>query len=117
VNIGLALLGVLLAVADAWLAAMTGGFGADPVHDVKGGAVMVMLMASMTLLPASLITLRWPSVSTPTCWIIAGVCGVSFLFTSVAILFGILAVLEALIATTVKTRSEESSVVLTIRSN
>ena len=115
INIGLVLLGVLLAVANAWVAEMTTAFGADPVHDLKSGAVMVMLIASMALLPVSLITLRWPTASAAASWFIAAVCGACVLFTSLAILFLIIAVVEALIAVTVKSRSEDTLGGLTIR--
>lgn len=115
INFGLVLLGVLLAFADAWIAEMTTAFGADPVHDFKSGAIMVMLIASIAILPVSLITLRWPTLSGVAAWIIAVLCAACVPFTSVAILFLILAVVEAMIATTVKNRSEEMSADLTIR--
>lgn len=115
VTAGLVLLGVLLAVADAWVAEMTTAFGTDPVHGFKTGAIMVMLVASMALLPVSLITLRWPTLGAAASWIIAVLCAACLPVTTIAIPFLILAVLEALIAMTIKSRSEETSTGLTIR--
>ncbi|MGB9147019.1 MAG: hypothetical protein WCC14_14425 [Acidobacteriaceae bacterium] len=115
INVGLVLLGLLLAVVNAWVAEMTTAFGADPVHGFKTGAIMVMLIASMALAPVSLITFRWPTPSVVASWTVALLCVACLPFTSVAILFLIIAVLEALIAMTVKSRSEETSGALTIR--
>jgi hypothetical protein len=114
-NFGLILLGVLVALADAWLAAMTSAFGADPVHDMKTGAIMLMLVASMVLIPASLITMRWPTIGAAMSSVIAVLCAACILLSPVAILFLILAAVEAVIANTVKNRSEEPSGGLTIR--
>ena len=96
INISLLLLGVLLAVVDAWLAAMTSAFGTDPVHNVRSGAIVVMLIASATLLPVSLVTVWWPTLGAGISWVIAVLCAACVLFSSAAILFLILAVVEAL---------------------
>ena len=76
---------------------------------------MMMLVASLALLPASLITFRWPTIGTAISCIIAVLCAACILFSTVAILFLIAAVVEGVIANTVKNRSEEPSGELTIR--
>lgn len=105
-NFVLLLIGIVVALADGWFAVMTAGFGADPVHDLKSGAVAVVLVASLVLLPACLITLRWPSLGANISWSVAALCFLSVWVSRVAILFLIFATIEGLIATSIASRSE-----------
>ena len=86
---------------------MTTAFGADPVHDLKTAAVMSMLYASLALVPASLITLRWPIIGAAISGMIALFCAICILASSVAVLFLVLAIAESAIATAVKHQSEK----------
>jgi hypothetical protein len=108
-NVALLLIGIVVALADGWLASMTSGFGADPVHDLRSGAIMVALVASLALLPACLITVRWPSLGANMSWSVAVLCCLSVWASSAVILFLILAVIEALIATNIASRSQRTS--------
>ncbi len=107
-NFTLLLTGIVVALGDAWLAVMTMAFGADPVHDARSGAVMIVLWASLALIPASLITFRWPKVGAILSWCLAGLCGLCVWASSVILLFLILAVVEGVIATNIASRSEET---------
>ena len=48
-NVALLLIGIVVALADGWLAAMTAAFGADPVHDLRSGTVTVVLGGSLAI--------------------------------------------------------------------
>lgn len=113
-NVALLLVAIVVALADGWLAAMTAGFGADPVHDLKSGAFMVVLWASLALLPASLITLIWPRVGAIISWSVVTLCCLSFWASPAVILFLILAAIEGLIATSVALRSEKAVPIMVI---
>jgi len=93
---------------------MTTAFGADPVHDVKSGAIMAMLYVSFALIPASLLTFRWPSLGVAVSAIVAIYCAACIFFSELAILFLIMAASEAAIAHVVGIRSKESQGSLTI---
>ena len=105
-NVTLLLIGVVVALADGWLAVMTAGFGADPVHDWRSGAFMVVLCASLVVLPACLITFRWPTLGATVSWGVAALCCLSIWSSPAVILFLILAAVEGLIATNIASRSE-----------
>jgi len=107
-NIALLLVGIAVALADGWVAAMTAGLGAEPVHDMRSGAIMAVLGASLLIVPAWLITLRWPSVAANIAWGVAALCCLSVWATPLVLLFLILAVVEGLIAANVASRSEEA---------
>ena len=113
-NSVLLLIGIVVALADGWLAVMTAGFGANPVHDLKSGAVMGVLVASLVLLPACLITARWPSLGANISWSVVALCLLSVWASPVVILFLILAAIEGLIATSIVSRSEGTSPVSVI---
>jgi hypothetical protein len=107
-NFALLLFGTVVALGDAWAAGMTMAFGADPVHDMRSGAVMIVLWASLALIPASLIAFRWPVVGAILSWSLAALCGLCVWSSPVILLFLILAVVEGLIATNIASRSEET---------
>jgi hypothetical protein len=107
-NFVLLLTGIGVALADVWLAVMTAAFGADPVHDLSSGTVIAVLFGSLVLLPASLITLKWPRLGANISWSVVALCCVSFWASSVVILFLILAAIEGLIATRIAGRGEKT---------
>ncbi len=107
-NVALLLIAIVVALADGWLAMMTAGFGADPVHDLKSGTFIVVLWASLALLPACLITLIWPKVGAIISWSVVALCCLSFWASPAVILFLILAVIEGLIGTSIASRSEKT---------
>jgi hypothetical protein len=105
-NLVLLLVGIVVALVDAWLAVMTMGFGADPVHDLRSGAVMVVLWSSLGVAPACLIAFRWPKLSAIISFGIVGLSCLSVWASPVVVLFLILAAVEGLIANSVASRSE-----------
>ena len=105
-NVALLLIGIVVALADGWLAAMTAAFGADPVHDLRSGTVTLVLGGSLALIPASLITLRWPKLGAIISWSVVALCCLSVWASSVVILFLILAAVEGLNSTNIASRSE-----------
>lgn len=107
-NIALLLVGVVVAVVDGWIAAMTVGFGSDPVHNLRSGAMMAVLASSLMLPPTCLITVRWPGLGANLCWGIAAVCFISIWASPLVILFLIFAVIEGLIAIKIASRSERT---------
>jgi hypothetical protein len=107
-NVALLLLGVVVALADVWLAVMTLAFGADPVHDLRSGMIAVVLWASMTTLAACLITLKLPNLGAIVSWSVVALCRLSVWASSVVILFMILAAVEGAIAVKIASRSERN---------
>jgi len=107
-NIALLVVGAAVAVVDGWVAAMTAGFGADPVHDLRSGVMMAVLVASLVLLPACMITIRWPGLGANVCWGVAAVCCLSVWASPLVILFVIFAVIDGLIAVKIASRSERT---------
>ena len=107
-NIALLLIGIVVALAGGWFAVMTAGFGADPVHDLRSGATVAVLYASLLLLPACLITHRWPNLGANIAWGVAGLCCLLIWASPVVVFFLILAGIEGLIATNIASRSERT---------
>ena len=107
-NVVLLLIGIGVALADVWLGVMTEAFGADLVRDMRSGTVIAVLRVSFVLLPASLITAKWPRLGATISWSLAVLCCVSLWASSVLTLFLILAASEGLIATIIARRSERT---------
>jgi hypothetical protein len=107
-NFALLVVGVGLALGGAWLAVMTMAFGADPVHDARSAVVVAALWASLALIPASLISFRWPNVSAILSWSISALCGLCAWASPVLLLFLIFALVEGFIASSVASRSKAS---------
>ena len=108
-NFALQLMGIVVALVAGWVSMMTMAFGADPVHDLRTGAVMVVLWASFVLVPASLIAFRWPKVGAIISWGIVVLCCVCLWASSAVFLVLIPAAIEGLIATAIASRSEGTS--------
>jgi hypothetical protein len=109
VNVTSLLAGILISLLVGWLAVMTMAFGADPVHDFRSAVVMVALWASLALLPACLITFKWPTVGAIISWSVVGLSCLSVWASPVVILFLIGAGIEGLIANGIASRSEGAS--------
>jgi hypothetical protein len=89
---------------------MTAGFGADPVHDVSSAAMTAAILASLILLPSSLIAFLWSKIYVVTSWSISGLCVLSVLVGARgAMLLLVFAFIQALIASAIHSRSEEPS--------
>ena len=108
-NVVLLLIGTVVALGDGWVSVMTMAFGADPVHDLRSGALMVVLWVSLVLVPVCLITtLRWPRLGAIMSWSVVALCCVLVWATSAVLLFLVPAAIVGLIATTIASRSERT---------
>lgn len=105
-NIALLLAEIVVALSDGWVSVMTMAFGSDPVRNLKTGACMAVLWVSLALIPASLITLRWPRVGAIVSWSVVALCLLSVWASPLVLLFLTLATVEGLIATKIASRSE-----------
>jgi hypothetical protein len=108
-NVALLLLGIVISLIDAFLSVMTAGFGADPIHDLKSFAMQVVILASLALLPSSLIVFLWSRIGVVVSWSIVGLCSLCVPLGGAwaGILFLILAFVQSIIATAVDARSNE----------
>jgi hypothetical protein len=107
-NVALLLLGIIISGADAFLSVMTAGFGADPIHDTESLAMVVVLLASLALLPSFLIAFWWSGMGMVASWSIVGLCSLCMLIGARhGILFLILALIQSIIATTVDSRGKQ----------
>jgi hypothetical protein len=105
-NSALLLMGIAVALGAGWVSMMTMAFGADPVHDLRTGAVMVALWSSFLLIPASLIAFKWAMVGAITSWGIVVFCCVCLWASPAVFLVFVPAAIEGLIATAIASRSE-----------
>jgi hypothetical protein len=108
-NVALLLLGVTVSLLDAFLSVMTAGFGADPVHDVKSAAMTVVILASLALLPSSLIAFWWSRIGVVVSWSIFRLCSLCVLIGGAwgGMVFLVLSFVQALITTSIDSRGEE----------
>ncbi len=67
---------------------------------------MTVLWASLLLLPAWLITLKWPSIGAIISWSVVILCCLSFWASPVVFLFLTFAAIEGLISYKIASRSE-----------
>ena len=105
-NLALLIIGIMVALAGGWLPLMMLAFGAGHVHDLRSGILTADMWASLVLVPACLITFRWPKIGATISWTIAALCCVSAVWVSSALLDLIPATIEGLIATAVASRSQ-----------
>ena len=108
-NTALSLLGIVVSTIGAFLAVMTAGFGADPVHDVSSAAMVVILRASIALFPSALIGLWWSRIGVVTSWSIFVLCGLCALLGGAwhGMRFLIVPFVQSLIATTVDSKRND----------
>jgi Na+/melibiose symporter-like transporter len=106
-NLFLLFIAIVVAFCGGWVSMMTMAFGADPVHDLKSGVVMVVLWIALVLIPASAVTARWPKLGAIICWSVVALCFASIWASGAVLLVLIPAAIEGLIATTIASRSEE----------
>jgi hypothetical protein len=107
-NLFLLVIAIVVAFGGGWVSVMTVAFGADPVHNLKSGVVMVVLWIALVLVPASAITARWPKLGAIICWSVVALCCASVWASPAVLLVLIPAAIEGLIATTIASRSEET---------
>jgi hypothetical protein len=50
-NIALLLVGAVVCLFTGFMAVMTAGFGADPVHDFRSGAILCDILATLLSVP------------------------------------------------------------------
>jgi hypothetical protein len=107
-NIALLLVGAVVCLATGFMAVMTAGFGADPVHDFKSAAIRCGILAALLSVPFYLATFRWCGVGSVGVWCTALVSLVSCLVTGMAgptVLFTLLLALQGLICTGINSAS------------
>jgi hypothetical protein len=61
-NIALLLVGAVVCLFTGFMAVMTAGFGADPVHDFRSGAILCDILATLLSVPFYLAMFRWCGV-------------------------------------------------------
>jgi hypothetical protein len=107
-NIALLLVGAVVCLATGFMAVMTAGFGAGPVHDFKSAAILCDILAALFSVPFYLATFRWCGVGSVGVWCAALVSLVSCLVTGMAgptVLFTLLLALQGLICTGINSAS------------
>jgi len=114
-NIALLFAGVIDAVFIAFLAAMTAGFAADPVHDVKSFATVCFLWVALSSAPIFLTMFRWSGIGSKAMWYSTGCCFLLGLFGGVLPhLLGVLLLMliEGLICQAIDSASRKQSLPL-----
>ena len=107
-NIALLLVGAVVCLATGFMAVMTAGFGADPVHDFTSGAIYCDILAALLSVPFYLAMFRWCGVGSAGVWCTAMFSLLVCLVTGMAgptVLFTLLLVLQGLICTGIKSAS------------
>ena len=109
-NVALLFMAGLVSLFITFLAVMTAGFGADPVHDYQSFAVACLVLIALLSTPLWLIMLRWSSVgyfgawSVTACWaLICLVLGMRF--SGLVVLLAI----QSLISGAIHSRSKEEA--------
>jgi hypothetical protein len=83
-NIALLLVGAIVCLGTGFMAVMTAGFGADPVHDFKSAAILCDIFAALLSIPFYLVTFRWCGVGSVGAWCTALVSLISCLVVGMA---------------------------------
>jgi hypothetical protein len=102
--------GILVGISTSILAAMTGAFGADPVHDFRSGGLIAYLFVAELTFPLSLIMLRWCGFGAKTMWAIVLCCLAIGLLSGILRRYGgilVPLIAEALIFTGIDSGSTE----------
>ena len=94
-NILLLVAGGIACAVVVFLCVMTAGFGADPAHDFRSGAIICFLCLALLSAPAYLTMFRWCGVGEITMWSVTGmsfavllVAGVLLHFLGFVVLLG-----------------------------
>ena len=106
-NIVLLVLGVGLEGWILFMTIMTAGFGTDPIHDLRSGAIVVCLLLSLSSAGAFLAMFRWCNVGSTAMWAIAAACFIAGLFGSV--MFAVFLFPQALICQGISEISERGT--------
>jgi hypothetical protein len=110
-TIALLFVGTLVCAFILFMGVMTAGFGADPVHDFRSGAILCDLLAALLSVPAFLAMFRWCGVGSIGVYCIAAFSTLIFLVTGMAGptgLFTILLFLQSLICWGITSTSEKT---------
>ena len=75
-NVVLLVAGTVICLFTTFLLIMTGGFGADPVHDFESLAVRSLLVVGLLSCPFYLLMFRWSRVGATGTWSVAISCAV-----------------------------------------
>ncbi|MGF7180203.1 uncharacterized membrane protein YhaH (DUF805 family) [Tunturiibacter psychrotolerans] len=93
-NVVLLIVGTLVCLFITFLLIMTGGFGADPVHDFQSLAVTSLLVVGLLSCPTYLLMFRWRKVGATGMWCVAISCAVIALIGGLVMqLLGLVALL------------------------
>ncbi len=109
-NIALLFVGTVVCAFILFMVVMTAGFGADPVHDFRSGAILCDLLAALLSVPIFLAMFRWCGVGSVGIYRIAVFSALIFLVTGMAGptgLFSILLFLQCLICWGITSTSEK----------
>lgn len=86
--------GTIVCLFTTFLLIMTGGFGADPVHDFQSLAVKSLLVVGLLSCPFYLLMFRWSKVGATGMWCVAISCAVIALIGGLVMqLLGLVALL------------------------
>jgi hypothetical protein len=111
-NIALLLAGFCVCIFIAFLACMTAGFAADPVHDFKTLATVLLLYLAVLTVPIYGMMFRWSSLGSIAMWVVT-LCyfALSIIAGVLPHLLGILLllVIEALLFEAIKSGSRGSA--------
>jgi hypothetical protein len=109
-NIILLLAGALVCLLATFFAVMTGGFGVDPVHNFRSGAIMCDLLAADLSFLIYLTMFRWCGFGSVAMWCVATVSLVICLVTGMfgpTVAIAILLLLLAYICHHINSSSEK----------
>jgi hypothetical protein len=90
---------------------MTAGFGADPAHDFRSGAIICFLCLALLSAPAYLTMFRWCGVGEITMWSVTGMSFAVLLVAGVLLHFlgfVVLLAVESLIFNAIASGSRKS---------
>ena len=108
-SVALLLGGTLVCLATCLMAVMTAGFGADPVHDFRSGAIVCVIFAALLATPFYLAMFRWCRIGCVGVWCMAALSLLLALVTGMAgptMAFAILLGLQGLICSGIVSISE-----------
>jgi hypothetical protein len=109
-NAALLVVGTAVCLATGFMAQMTAGFGADPVHDFKSAAIVCDILAALMSVPFYLTMFRWCGVGLVGVWCMAMVSLATCLVTGMegpTVFFTILLVLQGLICSGINSVSNK----------
>jgi len=108
-TVGLLVLGGAVCGFNVFLAIMTAGFGADPVHDFKSGAIVACILLALTSLPIYLAMFRWAGIGCVAMWSATVGCFLLSLFVGApGMAFSMFLFVQSLVCQGIKSASEKA---------